>query len=148
MINTASFWFVCVFTRLPASVSKSFQTADKQIRVKVRSQSLRVLLVFAQGSLLSKEFHKDNRSSAKSISKRNKKPWWGCQLSSSHLAFPLLCIFSITENIYGSPACSLPSLLYYKPEALKHCFWWCCALLGTWLSTEFPWTGFVTVCGA
>lgn len=45
----------------------------QRIRVKVWTQPLCVMLLFAQRSLLSKEFHKDNRSSAKISAKETKK---------------------------------------------------------------------------
>lgn len=47
------------------------------------------------------------------VSKRNKL-LWSCQLPSSHLTFPWLCIFWVSENIYGSPNRSLLWTPYFK----------------------------------
>ena len=60
---------ILVTALLSAYVLKSLQTADKSPSVVAV-----LMLVFAQWSLLSTEFHKDNRSSAKASAKETKSP--------------------------------------------------------------------------
>lgn len=97
---------VCVFVYICAAyVSNTLQKADKsESVVAVFLCNVGVCTeVFTQQGISQRQ-----QELSQSISKRNKEPWWSSQLPSSHLAFPLLCIFSIMENIYGSQACSLP----------------------------------------
>lgn len=102
MINTVFFSF---FIRVKACVSESLQTEDKQVRVQVWSQSLCVMLVFAQR----KEFQKKTGARPEHQQKETKSsPPLTC-LFFPHFAHSLLLkIFMVVKLVSSS------SLLIYK----------------------------------